>query len=171
MLAILSCVSGPGRPAQPGSGSPQAKSRPAVGVGRFLDTRQEHGSIFDIPSLPQESKVINGADLGPLVAGALVQELSNAGYRVIQFPADAPPDTVSYTVTGTIPELTRSDITIELEIRQGAGELLRRTYSVPIPGLDNPNVQLTRERLTAALTQTYQDLARRVMHDVTRAVR
>ena len=141
-----------------------------IGIGRFLDARRENNSVFVIPGMPRESEFINQADLGPWAASALAHELSSAGYPVQQF-SDLPPDTVNFTITGRIPQLTINEVVFQLQLKRGGLTLLDRQYLGQPRGLGNPNHPLTQTQIKDELLRTYQDLAKRVIRDITTVAR
>jgi hypothetical protein len=171
LLLVWAAVCGPAAVYGPNpGGSRPAKPGPVFGVGRFLDLRRENNSTIELPGQPEESKLINETDIGPFVASALTSALANSGRPVVQFD-DVPPDTVNYIATGKVLELTRQGITLQLHVTHGGMVLLDRRYTGEIRGLDNPNARLTQDQIMRILTQAYQDLMRRVLHDIQRVAR
>jgi len=168
ILAPLSC----GKPSSAGSNAParHARSKPVIGVGRIYDARRENGSTLELPNMPEESKFVNETDLGPWAVSALAQELTQAGYSVVQY-SSVPPDTVEYTITGNIQELTLSRIVFRLLVSRGGATVLDQQYTGQPAGLDNPNAKLTRTQLQAALMQTYKVMAEQVMRDMTKVIK
>jgi hypothetical protein len=171
LLAAWAVVCGPAAVYGPNPGASRpAKPGPVFGVGRFLDLRRENNSTIELPGRPEESKLINETDIGPFVASALTSALANSGRPTVQFD-DVPPDTVNYTAAGRILELTRQGITLQLQVTEGGRVRLDHRYTGKIRGLDNPNARLTQDQIMRILTQTYQDLMKRVLHDIQRVAR
>jgi hypothetical protein len=141
-----------------------------AGICLLLVWAAENNSTIELPGQPEESKLINETDIGPFVASALTSALANSGRPVVQFD-DVPPDTVNYIATGKVLELTRQGITLQLHVTHGGMVLLDRRYTGEIRGLDNPNARLTQDQIMRILTQAYQDLMRRVLHDIQRVAR
>ena len=171
LLLVVALVCGPAAAYGPNpGGSRPAKPGPVFGVGRFLDLRRENNSAIELPGRPEESKLINETDIGPFVASTLTSALANSGRQTVQFD-DVPPDTVNYIATGKVLELTRQGITLQLQVTQGGMVRLDRRYTGQIRGLDNPNARLTQDQIMGILTQTYQDLMKRVLRDIQRVAR
>jgi hypothetical protein len=141
-----------------------------IGVGQIYDARRENGSTLELPNMPEESKFVNETDLGPWAASALSEELSQAGYSVVQYTS-VPPDTVAYTITGNIQELTLSRIVFRLQVSRGGAMVLDQQYTGQPAGLGNPNVKLTRTQLEAVLMQTYKVMADQVLRDMAKVIR